>query len=120
MSGLEIGLWDIKGKALNTPVYQLLAGALMTNQGICQSLAVHTPAEAAKAAEFAAKQDYRAQITSGRCRNPGAVRKAVGDKFDVMVDLTANCRWDPATAVRKGLEFAQYNPYWYGTGGIPA
>ena len=115
MSGLEIALWDIKGKALNTPVYQLLGGSAHDKIRAFASLSqFNTPAEAAKAAEFAAKQGFTAlKLHLGDVETLAAVRKAVGDKFDVMVDLTANCRWDPATAVRKGLEFAQYNPYWY-------
>jgi L-alanine-DL-glutamate epimerase-like enolase superfamily enzyme len=115
MSGLEIALWDIKGKALRTPVYQLLGGAAHDRIRAFASLSqFNTPAEAAKAATYAAKQGYTAlKLHLGDVETLAAVRKAVGDNFDVMVDLTASCRWDPAAAIRNGLEFAQYNPYWF-------
>jgi L-alanine-DL-glutamate epimerase-like enolase superfamily enzyme len=115
LSGFEIALWDIKGKALRTPVYQLLGGSAHTKIKAFASLSqFNTPGDAAQAAEYAAKQGYKAlKLHLGNVETLAAVRKAVGNDIDVMVDLTANCHWDPATAVRKGLEFAQYNPYWY-------
>jgi L-alanine-DL-glutamate epimerase-like enolase superfamily enzyme len=115
LSGFEIALWDIKGKALRTPVYQLLGGAAHDRIRAFASLSqFNTPAEAARAATYAAQQRYTAlKLHLGDVETLAAVRKAVGDNFDVMVDLTANCRWDPAAAVKKGLEFAQYNPYWF-------
>jgi L-alanine-DL-glutamate epimerase-like enolase superfamily enzyme len=115
MSGLEIALWDIKGKALRTPVYQLLGGAAHDRIRAFASLSqFNSPAEAAKAATYAARQGFTAlKLHLGDVETLAEVRKAVGDNFDVMVDLTANCRWNPAAAVRKGLEFAQYNPYWF-------
>jgi L-alanine-DL-glutamate epimerase-like enolase superfamily enzyme len=115
LSGFEIALWDIKGKALRAPVYQLLGGAAHDRIRAFASLSqFNTPAEAAQAATYAAKQGFTAlKLHLGDVETLAAVRKAVGDNFDVMVDLTANCRWDPSAAVKKGLEFAAYNPYWF-------
>ena len=57
LSGFEIALWDIKGKALRTTVYQLLGGAAHDRIRAFASLSqFNSPAEAAKAATYAAKQ----------------------------------------------------------------
>ena len=115
MSGFEIALWDIKGKALHTPVYQLLGGPAHDKLKAFASLSQYTrPAEAVKASEFIAEKGFTAlKMHFSDVDSMAAVRKSVGDGMDIMVDLTANCRWDPATAVRRGLEFEKYHPYWY-------
>jgi D-galactarolactone cycloisomerase len=115
LSGFEIALWDIKGKALNTPVYQLLGGPAHDKLRAFASLSQYDkPTEAAKAAELAANKGFTAlKLHFGDVDTLAAVRKSVGDGMDIMVDLTAKCRWDPATAVRRGQEFEKYNPLWY-------
>ena len=115
LSGFEIALWDIKGKVLHTPVYQLLGGPAHDKLRAFASLSQFSkPDEAGKASELVAEKGFTAlKLHLGDVDTLAAVRKAVGDGIDIMVDLTANCRWDPATAVRKGREFEKYNPYWY-------
>ncbi len=114
LSGFEIALWDIKGKALNTPVYQLLGGLAHDKLRAFASLSQYAkPAEAAKAAETVAGQGFTAlKMHFNDIDTLAAVRKSVGDKMDVGVDITANNRWDVAAAVRMGREFEKYNPYW--------
>ena len=115
LSGFEIALWDIKGKAINTPVYQLLGGPAHDKLRAFASLSQYArPAEAAKASEVVVERGFTAlKMHFGDVDSLAAVRKSAGDKMDVMVDLTGNCRWDAATAVRMGREFEKYNPYWY-------
>jgi len=115
LSGFEIALWDIKGKALNTPVYQLLGGPAHDKIKAFASLSQYTrPAEAGRAAEVVAEKGFTAlKLHLGDVDSLAAVRSSVGNGMDIMVDLTANCHWDPATAVRKGQELEKYNPYWY-------
>ena len=115
LSGFEIALWDIKGKALNTPVYQLLGGPAHDKLRAFASLSQYArPVEAGKASEVVVGQGFTAlKMHFGDVDSLAAVRKSVGDKMDVMVDLTGNCRWDAATAVMMGREFEKYNPYWY-------
>jgi L-alanine-DL-glutamate epimerase-like enolase superfamily enzyme len=115
LSGFEIALWDIKGKALKTPVYQLLGGPAHDEIKAFASLSQYArPAEAARASALVADKGFTAlKMHFGDVDSVAVVRKSVGDGIDVMVDLTVNCRWEPATAVRMGQEFEKYHPYWY-------
>ena len=115
LSGFEIALWDIKGKVLHTPVYQLLGGPAHDKLKAFASLSQYSkPEEAAKASELVAEKGFTAlKLHFSDVDTLAAVRKSVEDGMDIMVDLTANCRWDPATAVKRGREFEKYNPYWY-------
>ncbi len=64
LSGIEIALWDIAGKALNVPVYQLLGGAVREDVSVYAnywSLGVPRDAKAyADAARATVEQGYRA------------------------------------------------------------
>ena len=41
--GLELALWDIKGKALNVPVYSLLGGPVRREIGFSEYFALRVP-----------------------------------------------------------------------------
>src|SRR5262249_57426059 len=61
MSGIEIALWDIVGKATERPVYQLLGGAFRKRlRAYASILFGDTPAETERAARALAEQGYRA------------------------------------------------------------
>ncbi len=113
MSGVEIALWDIKGKALNAPVYQLLGGPAHDKIRSYASLMHYaSPKEVAKACEKVALKGFTAlKLHEIDVASVAAARKAAGDEIDIMLDV--NCRWDPVTAVKMGREFEPYNLYWY-------
>jgi len=63
MSALEIALWDIKGKALGVPVYELLGGKLRDEVKVYAngwSYGLSSPEEQAQAAERVAAGGYSA------------------------------------------------------------
>src|SRR5215510_12689525 len=61
MSGVEIALWDIVGKATRRPVYQLLGGGFRkTFRAYASILFGDTPAETERIARQLAGQGYRA------------------------------------------------------------
>src|SRR5437773_6160131 len=61
MSGIEIALWDIMGKATKRPVYQLLGGAFRKKlRAYASILFGDTPAETERIGRDLAGQGYRA------------------------------------------------------------
>src|SRR6266568_3205316 len=97
ISAVEIALWDITGQALGVPIYKLLGGA--ARKRIRMYLDVgSTPEEFLRAKELgytAAKSSFIAiendlvrpayAVREG-ARRLEAVRKAVGDDFDICID----------------------------------
>jgi galactonate dehydratase len=97
ISAVEIALWDILGKALGVPIYKLLGGASRNRIRLYLDTA-STPEAFLKAKEqgyTAAKSGFIAVendlvIPSYAVREGAkrveAVRKAVGDDFDICID----------------------------------
>jgi galactonate dehydratase len=129
LSGVEMALWDIKGKALGVPVYQLLGGKVR-DRVPCYANGWFSPAktpdefaEKAKAAVARgfsglkwdpfgkaylniSKSDLRQAL---RCIE--AVVEAVGDQVEILVE--AHGRFNVATAVRIGQALEDYDISWY-------
>jgi galactonate dehydratase len=84
IGAIDMALWDIKGKALGVPVWQLLGGRVRDR------VRAYAHAATPEQARDAVARGYRA-IKTGGVANPvekaAAIREAVGDGVDLMVDL---------------------------------
>jgi len=84
MTGIDMALWDIKGKALNTPVWNLLGGKLRDR------VRIYAHAKTPEVALLLKGQGITA-IKAGGLAQPvrmlEALREAIGDDMDLMVDL---------------------------------
>src|SRR4051794_26428664 len=120
MSGVEIALWDIVGKATRQPVYRLLGGGFRkTFRAYASILFGDTPAETERTGRDLAGQGYRAvkfgwgpmgQSEASDIAHVRAARQAVGPDVELMVD--AGLCWDTATAVRRARQFEPFNLTW--------
>jgi L-alanine-DL-glutamate epimerase-like enolase superfamily enzyme len=102
ISAVEIALWDILGQALGVPVYKLLGGAARTRIRMYLDVG-STPEEFQHAKELgytAAKMTplapvdnvvYPSSMIRAAVGKVEAVRKAVGDDFDIAVDAHGRC-----------------------------
>jgi len=130
LSGIDIALWDLKGKALGLPVYKLLGGAQRekvrvyangwyTNPGSPELNAeeakevVAMGYTAMKFDPFAQDNYYNisleeAQIAEDRV---AAVREAVGPNIDILVEVHA--KFSTGTAISLGQRLEKYRPLWF-------
>jgi galactonate dehydratase len=133
LSGIEQACWDITGKALGKPVYQLLGGAvrdrvrMYDHLGGGEMAALYLQDSAERMAERA-RESVAAGYTAvkvlvvprtlplegnGPLRHAetlmGAIRDAVGPDIDIMVDLHA--RTTPAMAIQYGEVLRPFKPF---------
>jgi L-rhamnonate dehydratase len=120
MSGIEIALWDIVGKATKRPVYQLLGGGFRkTFRAYASILFGDTPAETERIGARLVEQGFRAvkfgwgpmgQSETSDIAHVRAARQGIGPDAELMVD--AGLCWDTATAIRRAQQFEPFNLTW--------
>jgi L-alanine-DL-glutamate epimerase-like enolase superfamily enzyme len=126
MSAIDIALWDIKGKALGVPVYELLGGLVRDkvvcyphNRGHATEVAplvescLETKAEGWKFVRFGTPQDGEIleprQATRIAIKQMQAVREAVGDDIEICFDV--HTRLDLPEAVWLCQEVEPLRPF---------
>ncbi len=120
MSGIDIALWDIKGKALGLPVWKLLGGGF--HKGIrcyASSLWGATPNATRELAQryvdagFSAVKFGWEPMGQDEATDIALVREArrgLGEQTDLLVD--AGLAWDAKTAIRRVRAFEEHRIYW--------
>ena len=130
LSGIDIALWDLRGKILGVPVYQLLGGPFRDKLRVYANGWYTNPASPELIAEEAKKvvemgytamkfdpfgkiayttiSPEEAQLSVDRV---AAVREAVGPNVDILIEVHA--RFNVYTAVGLAKRMEQYRPFWY-------
>ena len=110
MTGVEMALWDIKGKALGVPVWNLLGGKIRDK--IKTYAHAHTPEKARQLVD----QGYTA-IKTGGIQNVvetvAAIRQEVGLAIDLMVDVHGPPWLTPRDAIALGRALEPYHLLFY-------
>jgi L-alanine-DL-glutamate epimerase-like enolase superfamily enzyme len=112
VSGVEIALWDILGKARNLPLYELLGGLSRPRLPAYASLLrYNTPGDVATACERRAADGFQAiKLHQTDVASTRAAREAVGP--DVALMLDTNCPWTLAEALAMARSLAPFNLAW--------
>ncbi len=131
MNAIEIACWDILGKALNAPVWQLLGGKQRPRLRVYANGWYQGPRDPAFFGEAAAKlktMGYTAMKFDpfgSAYRNIDAaeeklsiaiiraVRQAVGDDVDLCIE--GHDRFSVSAAIRIGKQLEEFRPMWFET-----
>lgn len=126
---MEIACWDIKGKALNQPVYNLLGGKVRDRIKLYANGWYRTeriPENFANCARAAVAKGYRAlkfdpfggsffdfSLAEKRLSIDlvAAVREAVGDDVELLIEMHG--RFTPAGAIEMARELMPFKPSWF-------
>ncbi|KPH04507.1 mandelate racemase/muconate lactonizing enzyme family protein (plasmid) [Rhizobium acidisoli] len=109
MTGIDMALWDIKGKALGVPVWMLLGGKVRDRIPIYSH--ANTP-ERALALKARGIKAIKCGGVADPVRKVAALRDAVGDDMDIAIDLHGPPWLTPADACRLVRALGPYELMW--------
>ena len=119
IAGIDQALWDIKGKMLGVPVYELLGGACRDTLKVYRWIGGDRPSDVAQAAREAAAQGYSAikmnateemhyvdsyEKIDAVCKRVAAIRDALGMKMDIAVDFHGRVHKTMAKVLARALD----------------
>lgn len=122
ISGLDIALWDLMGKALDMPIHRLLGGAVRqvipayASGLFCKERPDVTQMLGDEARGYVDMGFPAVKMKIGfgagyDAKNVAAVRRAIGD--EVLFAVDANCAYDVGTALDVGRRIADCDLFWY-------
>ena len=110
MTGIEIALWDLKGKALGVPVWNLLGGKVRDR------VRIYAHAHTAEQARNLVDRGYTALKTGGieNCaESVASIRREVGLDVDLMADLHGPPWMTVRDAIALGHVLEDYDLLFY-------
>jgi L-rhamnonate dehydratase len=120
LGALDLALWDIKGKALQQPVWKLLGGRHRDRLRVYASnMFQFTPEATADRVSKAKDEGFTAakfgwepfgRDPKSDCAYLAAMHKAAGDDFDLMLDV--GLVWDATTTIQRAKLFEPFNLFW--------
>jgi galactonate dehydratase len=131
MSAIEIACWDILGKSLDAPVWQLLGGKHRPQLRVYANGWYKGPRDPAFFAQEAVRLKEMGYTAikfdpfgaAYRFIDHGdeklsidivqAVRQAVGEKMDLLIE--GHDRFSVSTAIRIGHKLEEFHPFWFET-----
>jgi L-alanine-DL-glutamate epimerase-like enolase superfamily enzyme len=118
LGGLDVAFWDLRGKALGKPVWELLGGSRPHCPAYASALLWNDDVGrlAEEAARHLSRGFRRMKMRLGRGEEHDraavmAVRGVLGEGHDLMTD--GSMRYTPAQAERMGRFLAEQRAFWF-------
>ena len=124
LSAVDLALWDIKGKALDVPVWELLGGKTRDRVRLHALVGGANPDEIASSVSWAVEEGFTAvkfdpltrgyderalpSLVDSACEMAAAAREAGGREIDLIFEL--HRKLDPGTALVVARSLTQFNP----------
>ena len=128
LSAIDIALWDMKGKRLGVPIYDLMGGKTRDRVRCYMHVGGDTGEELAEDALRAKEQGFTAvrftpfpndyylhksytEWADEAVERVGMVKDAVGSDVDICVEI--HRQMNPAESIWLGRRLEQFNPFFY-------
>ncbi|MBA2448463.1 MAG: mandelate racemase/muconate lactonizing enzyme family protein [Chloroflexi bacterium] len=118
IAAVDIALWDLRGLRENRPLWALAGGTARPIPAYGSGVDLPKPLDGLlRQVEGFIQRGYSGvKVKIGKpdaaedLARVAAVRRLVGDKIDLMIDV--NMAWSIDQALDRGRRLAEYNPFW--------